>query len=101
MRGSSTETFKPNLLSTEYRRRFRNQATGIGQTTSASEETGARRSQCVANAYPGPNPSDDVRAFDKSYPSPKAGGPTDCSTTAACREAYGVPLRGGHPRSGY
>jgi hypothetical protein len=33
-----------------------------------------------------------VRAFDKSYPAPN-GGATDCSTTVACRETRGVPLR--------
>lgn len=36
----------------EYQRKFRNQATGIGQTRSASEGTGARRSQCVIDAAP-------------------------------------------------
>jgi hypothetical protein len=75
----------------EASKRFRNQATGIGHTLEASRETGAKRSQCVINAWPGPNPSDNVRARDKSYPAPN-GGPTDCSTTAHQRATRGKPL---------
>jgi hypothetical protein len=45
----------------------------------------------VINAWPGPNPSDNVRARDKSYPAPN-GGPTDCSTTAHQRATRGKPL---------
>ena len=77
----------------EAAKRFRNQATGIGHTLSASEETGARRSQCVANAIPAKG-SDSVSARetrDRSYPAPN-GGATDCSTTAYARAVRGKAL---------
>lgn len=59
------------LNTDEYRRRFRNQATGTGTTLVASEQTGAMRSQRVidgaprdqmraAQGYPTPHPSQDV-----------------------------------------
>lgn len=76
MRGSSTTT-RPEE-SDEREKKYRNLATGIGQTQKASETTGARRSQCVSDATP---PSQRA-CMDDSYPAPVAGGPTDCSTTA-------------------
>ncbi|MBX3603197.1 MAG: hypothetical protein KF863_21460 [Rubrivivax sp.] len=45
--------------------RFRNQATGIGQTRSASERTGAARSQAVIDAAPKRQ-----RRFAVGYPDP-------------------------------
>ena len=87
------ETHK-NFAEQSYRKRFRNQATGIGQTRKASEETGAKRSQCVANAIPSTPPGavSQLETRDRSYPAPN-GGATDCSTTVACRETRGLPLR--------
>lgn len=45
--------------------RFRNQATGIGQTRQASEQTGARRSQCVIDCAPASQ-----RKYALGYPTP-------------------------------
>jgi hypothetical protein len=66
MKASSTNTFSGDLVSDENAKRYRNQATGIGQTRSASEATGARRSQCVIDAAP---PAQ-LRVKDRSYPAP-------------------------------
>ena len=70
-------TFSLETLESDAKaKQFRNQATGIGQTRLASERTGARRSQCVADAVP----SMMRDCMDRSYPAPVAGGPTDCAT---------------------
>jgi hypothetical protein len=53
-------------VSDEKAKQFRNQATGIGQTRRASEQTGAVRAQRAINAAP---PSQLVCA-DRSYPAP-------------------------------
>ena len=66
MRGSPTSTFDPSLESDENAKRFRNQATGIGQTRSASERTGRCRSQEVIDCAP---PAQ-RKVADRSYPAP-------------------------------
>jgi hypothetical protein len=66
MKASDTNTFSGALVSDENAKRYRNQATGIGQTRSASERTGACRSQCVIDAAP---PAQ-LRVKDRSYPAP-------------------------------
>ncbi len=66
MKASSTSTFSGDLVSDTNAQRYRNQATGIGQTRSASERTGACRSQCVIDAAP---PAQ-LRVKDRSYPAP-------------------------------
>lgn len=48
--------------------RFRNQATGIGQTRQASERTGASRSQRVIDCAPA-----EQRKFAVGYPEPTPG----------------------------
>jgi hypothetical protein len=71
MKASST-TYPATSRDPETERRFRNQATGIGQTRAASESSGAARSQRVADAIPA-----DMRACaDDSYPAPIPDGPT-------------------------
>ena len=62
----SSSTFPPALVSDESARRFRNQGTGIGSTRSASERTGARRSQAVIDAAPAAQ----RQVADRSYPAP-------------------------------
>ena len=66
MKTDPSSTFNPSLVSDESARRFRNQGTGIGQTRSASERTGARRSQAVIDAAPAAQ----RRVADRSYPAP-------------------------------
>ena len=66
MKTDPSSTFNPSLVSDESARRFRNQGTGIGSTRSASERTGARRSQAVIDAAPAAQ----RRAADRSYPAP-------------------------------
>lgn len=66
MKGSDSTTFVPRLGTDEYARKFRNQATGIGQTLSASERTGARRAQCAIDAAPAAQ----RKVADRSYPAP-------------------------------
>jgi hypothetical protein len=66
MKASDTSTFTGALVSDENAKRYRNQATGIGQTRSASEATGARRSQCVIDCAP---PAQ-LKVADRSYPAP-------------------------------
>jgi hypothetical protein len=66
MAPSKTNTFSGSLVSDEKAKQFRNQATGIGQTRRASEQTGAVRAQRAINAAP---PSQLVCA-DRSYPAP-------------------------------
>ena len=66
MRGSSKNTFNPSLVSDESAKRFRNQATGIGQCLGESERTGARRAQCVIDGAPAAQ----RKVADRSYPAP-------------------------------
>lgn len=66
MKPDPSSTFNPALVSDESARRFRNQGSGIGSTRSASERTGARRSQTVIDAAP---PAQ-RRVADRSYPAP-------------------------------
>lgn len=66
MKPDPSSTFNPALVSDETARRFRNQGSGIGSTRSASERTGARRSQAVIDAAP---PAQ-RRVADRSYPAP-------------------------------
>ena len=70
MKTDPSSTFNPSLVSDENARRFRNQGSGIGQTRSASERTGARRSQAVIDAAP---PAQ-RRVVDRSYPAPLPAG---------------------------
>ena len=69
MKPDPSSTFNPALVSDESARRFRNQGTGIGSTRSASERTGARRSQAVIDAAPAAQ----RRVADRSYPAPELG----------------------------
>lgn len=66
MKPDPSSTFNPALVSDESARRFRNQGSGIGSTRSASEGTGARRSQAVIDAAPAAQ----RRVADRSYPAP-------------------------------
>lgn len=66
MKTDAQSTFNPALVSDESAKRFRNQGTGIGSTCSASERTGARRSQAVIDAAPAAQ----LRVADRSYPAP-------------------------------
>ena len=66
MRGSSKNTFNPSLVSDESAKRFRNQATGVGQTLGGSERTGARRAQEVIDCAPAAQ----RKVADRSYPAP-------------------------------
>ena len=66
MKTDPSSTFNPALMSDESARKFSNQGTGIGQTRSASERTGARRSQAVIDAAPAAQ----RRVADRSYPAP-------------------------------
>lgn len=66
MKASATSTFSGDLVSDTNAQRYRNQATGIGQTRSASERTGACRSACVIDAAP---PAQ-LKVRDRSYPAP-------------------------------
>lgn len=52
MKASATNTFDPSYEDEAAEQRFRNQATGIGSTRKASEQTGAMRSQVVADNMP-------------------------------------------------
>lgn len=66
MKTDPSSTFNPSLVSDDSARRFRNQGSGIGSTRSASERTGARRSQAVIDAAPAAQ----RRVADRSYPAP-------------------------------
>ena len=66
MKGNDTQTFDPAMLGDQYARDFRAQATGIGQTLSASRATGAMRAQRVIDCAP----RDQQRVADRSYPKP-------------------------------
>ena len=60
-------TMDPQGLNSDaHARRFRNQATGIGQTRAASEATGADRSQRVIDCAP---PAQ-LPVADRGYPPP-------------------------------
>lgn len=72
----------------EEEQQFRNQATGIGQTRSASERTGAMRSQRVIDAAP---PAQ-RRVADDSYPDPIPDAPIGGALSAGYTAAQG-PLR--------
>ena len=61
-----TTTRPATFSEPETARRMRNQATGIGQTRSASEMTGARRSQAVIDCAPRAQ----LKDRDDSYPAP-------------------------------
>lgn len=65
MDNSGDSTHRPQAIPPQ---RFRNQATGIGQTREASALTGARRSQQVIDAAP----KAQERVADPSYPAPTA-----------------------------
>ena len=69
MKTDAQSTFNPALVSDESAKRFRNQGTGIGSTRSASERTGARRSQAVIDAAPAAQ----LKVKDRSYPAPSPG----------------------------
>lgn len=64
MQGSNTSTFPTTITDDAYAKRFRAQATGIGQTRSASEATGARRAQVAIDCAP---PAQ-LKVADRSYP---------------------------------
>lgn len=64
MKASDTNTHSGVQATRAYAERFRNQATGIGQTLKASEAVGAMRSQRVIDAAP---PSQ-LAVADYSYP---------------------------------
>lgn len=70
MKTDPSSTFNPSLVSDESAQRFRNRGSGIGQTCSASERTGARRSQAVIDAAPAAQ----RRVADRSYPAPLPAG---------------------------
>jgi hypothetical protein len=70
MKAPNDRTFSGSLVSDESAKRFRNQGTGIGQTRSASERTGAYRSQAVIDAAPAAQRA----CADRSYPAPMVGG---------------------------
>lgn len=63
MNNSGDSTHKPRAIDMQ---RFRDQATGIGQTRQASAMTGAARSQRVIDAAP----KAQERVADPSYPAP-------------------------------
>ena len=86
MKASDTSTFSGVLVSDENAKRYRNQATGIGQTRSASECTGRVRSQAVIDAAP---PAQ-LKVKDRSYPAP---GPR-LVDGVVCDPTTGKKLRG-------
>jgi len=59
-------THSDEFATPEYARRFRDMATGIGQTQGASLRTGAMRSQRVIDAAPRAQ----LKCADPSYPPP-------------------------------
>jgi len=92
MKASQSSTFSGSLVSDESARRFRNQGTGIGQTRSASERTGAYRSQAVIATAPAAQRA----CADRSYPAPMLG--VDAwSTTAAPAISSPDPLQRNEP----
>ena len=66
MKADPTRTFSGALVSDANAKRYRNQATGIGQCREVSERLGACRSQCVIDAAP----VEQLRVADRSYPAP-------------------------------
>lgn len=66
MKPEGNGTHTDEFATPEYSRRFRDQATGVGQTRKASEQTGARRSQCVIDEAP----KSQLKCADPSYPAP-------------------------------
>lgn len=96
MKGSSTQTFDPALISTSSAQRFRNQATGVSPCLAQSASQGANRSRRVVDetpdaklagmprSYPAPGPAFDPltgkpidRITGKAYVRP----PADCAST--------------------
>lgn len=61
--------------------RFRNQATGVGQTRAASERTGQARSQCVIDCAP----KDQVK-FAIGYPAPTPAEYAYCTQGTVARQ---------------
>ena len=101
MKASDTSTFSGDLVSDANARRYRNQATGIGQCRSAAEMQGACRSQCVIDAAPQPQ----LKVADRSYPAP---GPKmvdgvlcDAVTLLPWKPALGGPNPAVAQRRGY
>lgn len=66
MKTEGNGTHTDEYATPEYSRRFRDMATGIGQTQGASLRTGARRSQAVIDAAP----RSQLKCADPSYPTP-------------------------------
>jgi hypothetical protein len=64
MKASDTSTHSGVQATRPYAQRFRNQATGVGQTLTMSESVGAMRSQRVIDAAP---PAQ-LAVADYSYP---------------------------------
>lgn len=64
MKASALSTHSDDMATRAYAERFRNQATGIGQTLVGSERVGAMRSQRVIDAAP---PAQ-LAVADYSYP---------------------------------
>jgi len=88
MKAPANTTFDPKDRTPEEQRRFRNQATGIGETRSASERTGAMRSQAVIDAAPAAQ----QKCAGDSYPEPLKDGPTVLPATTKAM-AYPYRLR--------
>jgi hypothetical protein len=66
MKGSSTQTFDPALISTSSAQRFRNQATGVSPCLAQSASQGANRSRRVVDATPDAK----LASMPRSYPAP-------------------------------
>lgn len=66
MKGSSTQTFDPALISTPSAQRFRNQATGVSPCLAQSASQGANRSRRVVDETPDAK----LAGMPRSYPAP-------------------------------
>jgi hypothetical protein len=66
MKADPTTTRPLDFVSDTNVQRYRNQATGIGQTRRAAEQTGGCRSQCVIDCAP----PEQLKVKDRSYPAP-------------------------------
>lgn len=80
MKNSSGSTHRPDSIDPQ---RFRNLATGVGQTSAQSERTGCYRAQAVVDSMP----KKQLRAAPASYPDPtpqyEEGGRYRCPRTGA------------------
>jgi len=98
---ASSNTFSGALVSDENAKRYRNQATGIGQTRAGAEVQGACRSQCVIDAAP----TEQLKVADRSYPAPGArmidGVLCDAVTLRPWKPALGGPNPMVSTRRGY